>query len=313
MDWSLLACGRGGHVTYAPDEPALRSRLTAQTPSGEAWRCLRCGTFVIGPPGGNGPAVAAPQVRRGKELRSALHPADLRHRAVRPGPGDRRGGVRRLAAQLFPYLARARVRACPAGRTQALPGSGLQLQPVQAHRAGQPCPAAELAHARLPGHRAGRVRDHRDRRGRRALAAGALGRVLRDGGDLDLPALRGLRPDREVHRAAAADPPGQPGPGGLPGGVQAAVRRARRQEGLRGAAAGGLDPGRRGAGGGGAAPGRETGSARTARGPVSPGRWPARPGGRSVPAGEPAPPAGGAQAGTDGSVTADRGAPGPPA
>ena len=72
MDWSLLSCGRGGHVTYAPGEPALRSRLTARTPSGEAWRCLRCGTFVIGPPGRSGPAAAAPQVRRGKEVRSAF-------------------------------------------------------------------------------------------------------------------------------------------------------------------------------------------------------------------------------------------------
>ena len=72
MDWSLLSCGRGGHVTYAPDEPALRGRLTAQTPSGEAWRCLRCGTFVIGPAAGSGPAVAAPRVRRGNEVRSAF-------------------------------------------------------------------------------------------------------------------------------------------------------------------------------------------------------------------------------------------------
>ena len=72
MDWSLLSCGRGGHVTYAPDEPALRGRLTTQTPSGEAWRCLRCGTFVLGPPGSGGPAAAAPQVRRGKEVRSAF-------------------------------------------------------------------------------------------------------------------------------------------------------------------------------------------------------------------------------------------------
>jgi len=72
VDWSLLSCGRGGHVTYAPDEPAVRGRLTAQTPSGQAWRCLRCGTFVIGPPGDSGPAAAAPQVRRGKEVRSAF-------------------------------------------------------------------------------------------------------------------------------------------------------------------------------------------------------------------------------------------------
>jgi uncharacterized membrane protein (DUF2068 family) len=72
VDWSLLGCGRGGHVTYVPDEPALRSQLTARTASGEAWRCLRCGTFVPGPPDGGGPAAAAPQVRGGKELRSAL-------------------------------------------------------------------------------------------------------------------------------------------------------------------------------------------------------------------------------------------------
>jgi uncharacterized membrane protein (DUF2068 family) len=72
VDWSLLSCGRGGHVTYAPDEPALRGQLTAQTPSGESWRCLRCGTFVPGPPGSGGPAAAAPQVRRGKEVRSAF-------------------------------------------------------------------------------------------------------------------------------------------------------------------------------------------------------------------------------------------------
>jgi uncharacterized membrane protein (DUF2068 family) len=72
MDWSLLGCGAGGHTTYAPDDPALRERLSTTTRDGEAWRCLRCGTFVIGPPDGTGPAAAAPQPRRGKELRSAL-------------------------------------------------------------------------------------------------------------------------------------------------------------------------------------------------------------------------------------------------
>ena len=72
MDWSLLGCGAGGHVTFAPDEPALRERFTVTAPGGAAWRCLRCGTFVIGPPAATGPAAAAPRVRRGKELRSAL-------------------------------------------------------------------------------------------------------------------------------------------------------------------------------------------------------------------------------------------------
>ena len=46
MDWSLFGCARKGHVTYAPDEPDLRDRLTAPTAGGTAWRCLRCGTFV---------------------------------------------------------------------------------------------------------------------------------------------------------------------------------------------------------------------------------------------------------------------------
>ena len=84
MDWSLFGCARKGYVTYAPDEPDLRDRLTAPTAGGTAWRCLRCGTFVThGQPGkgqhgkvqhgkvqrGSGPAVAAPLLRRGKELR----------------------------------------------------------------------------------------------------------------------------------------------------------------------------------------------------------------------------------------------------
>jgi uncharacterized membrane protein (DUF2068 family) len=72
MDWSLLSCGRGGHVTYAPDEPGLREQLTAPAAEGETWRCLRCGTFVPGPPGASGPAAQAPEVRRGKEVRSAF-------------------------------------------------------------------------------------------------------------------------------------------------------------------------------------------------------------------------------------------------
>jgi uncharacterized membrane protein (DUF2068 family) len=73
MDWSLLACGRSGHVTYAPAEASVRRRLRAQTAeSGEAWRCLRCGAFVTGDPQLSGPAAEAPPVRRGKEIRSAL-------------------------------------------------------------------------------------------------------------------------------------------------------------------------------------------------------------------------------------------------
>ena len=72
MDWSLRGCSRQGHATYAPDEPELRDRLRADTPLGEAWRCLRCGTFVLGSPHGGGPAANAPIVLRGKALREAF-------------------------------------------------------------------------------------------------------------------------------------------------------------------------------------------------------------------------------------------------
>jgi uncharacterized membrane protein (DUF2068 family) len=72
VDWSLFACARQGHVTYAPDEPELRDRLKAPTAGGTAWRCLRCGTFVTGEPHGRGPAAAAPLLRRGRELRDEV-------------------------------------------------------------------------------------------------------------------------------------------------------------------------------------------------------------------------------------------------
>ncbi len=72
MDWSLLECGRSGHVTYSPDEPELREQLRAATEPGEAWQCLRCTAFMPGQPQAAGPADQAPSVRRGKEIRSAL-------------------------------------------------------------------------------------------------------------------------------------------------------------------------------------------------------------------------------------------------
>jgi uncharacterized membrane protein (DUF2068 family) len=72
MDWSLLGCGAGGHVTFAPDEPGLRERFGHTTREGQAWRCLRCGTFVIGEPTASGPADSAPVVRRDTQVRSAL-------------------------------------------------------------------------------------------------------------------------------------------------------------------------------------------------------------------------------------------------
>jgi uncharacterized membrane protein (DUF2068 family) len=72
VDWSLLTCARQGHITYAPDEARLRGRLHVPTPAGEAWRCLRCGTYVHGAPHGGGPAEEAPLVLRGRQLRDAF-------------------------------------------------------------------------------------------------------------------------------------------------------------------------------------------------------------------------------------------------
>jgi len=71
MDWSLRGCARKGHVTYAPTETDLRDRLHVETPAGDAWRCLRCATFVVGEPHGVGPAAHAPVVLRGKALKDA--------------------------------------------------------------------------------------------------------------------------------------------------------------------------------------------------------------------------------------------------
>ncbi|HEX5495552.1 MAG TPA: DUF2127 domain-containing protein [Mycobacteriales bacterium] len=69
MDWNLRTCARRGHATYAPDEPSLADRLRVGSPVGEAWRCLRCGSYVPGEPAGTGPAGSAPRVRRGRALR----------------------------------------------------------------------------------------------------------------------------------------------------------------------------------------------------------------------------------------------------
>jgi uncharacterized membrane protein (DUF2068 family) len=71
-DWELRSCGRHGHVTWRPNEEDLAARLHVQTVDGEAWRCLRCATFVVGPPHGAGPAEDAPLVLRGKALRDAF-------------------------------------------------------------------------------------------------------------------------------------------------------------------------------------------------------------------------------------------------
>jgi uncharacterized membrane protein (DUF2068 family) len=69
VDFALRSCGLRGHATFAPEEPELRERLRVDTPAGEAWRCLRCETFVVGAPRHSGPANTAPEVPRGRLLR----------------------------------------------------------------------------------------------------------------------------------------------------------------------------------------------------------------------------------------------------
>lgn len=72
FDWELRSCGLHGHVTYAPTDEGLRDRLHVATPSGEAWRCLRCASYAVGPPHASGPAQEAPVVLRGRALRDAF-------------------------------------------------------------------------------------------------------------------------------------------------------------------------------------------------------------------------------------------------
>jgi len=50
----------------------LAQRIHVDTVDGEAWRCLRCGSFVPGEPQGHGAAEDAPIVVRGKALRDAF-------------------------------------------------------------------------------------------------------------------------------------------------------------------------------------------------------------------------------------------------
>jgi uncharacterized membrane protein (DUF2068 family) len=84
VDFALRSCGLRGHATFAPDDPKLRERMKVDTPAGEAWRCLRCETFVVGPPRLSGPADSAPEIPRGRLLRDrTLMRALAVERAVR--------------------------------------------------------------------------------------------------------------------------------------------------------------------------------------------------------------------------------------
>lgn len=70
MDWNRRACSRRGHVLFEPDEKEYQSQVRADTGIGTAWRCLRCGDFVLDVPTASGPVAEAPMPLRDKALRS---------------------------------------------------------------------------------------------------------------------------------------------------------------------------------------------------------------------------------------------------
>ncbi|MGH3067181.1 MAG: hypothetical protein ACRDMI_01185 [Streptosporangiaceae bacterium] len=184
MNWNLLTCAFTHHVSYAPAEPEVRARLRTTTPSGEAWQCLRCATFVPGPPAASGPAAAAPRVRRDDELRSVLI---LRFFAVERFVRAIIFGFIAYGVWRFKYsrytIQREFNREYPEVRDLLhelgynVNGSGLVGLIRHTFHAGP-------AHADLGGYRRGRLHGAGGPRSDRLVGAQTLGRILRHGGDL---------------------------------------------------------------------------------------------------------------------------------
>jgi uncharacterized membrane protein (DUF2068 family) len=63
----LGKCARSGHITYRPVHTLIVNKLKANTPEGDAWKCLRCDTYVVGSPTFVGEVW--PEVIRGKAFR----------------------------------------------------------------------------------------------------------------------------------------------------------------------------------------------------------------------------------------------------
>ncbi len=72
MDWSLRTCARKGHLTYQPDEEFWATGLSAQTPVGIAWKCMRCAAFIPGEAFAHGPATEAPEVLHDRQIRDQI-------------------------------------------------------------------------------------------------------------------------------------------------------------------------------------------------------------------------------------------------
>jgi uncharacterized membrane protein (DUF2068 family) len=104
MDWNLVGCAGGGHVTYAPDEPALRDRLMV--------------------PAAGRHGLAVPALRRVRHRRAAWR------RAGRGGAADPPG--RRAAQRADP----ARVRGGTVPPLPDLRARGLRAWRFTSDRAG---------------------------------------------------------------------------------------------------------------------------------------------------------------------------------
>ena len=74
--WDLIGCALSGHETYqptgSPSATALAQHLHIQTPWGVAWRCLRCGSYVVGQPKYRKSLSHAPLVIRGQVLKQTF-------------------------------------------------------------------------------------------------------------------------------------------------------------------------------------------------------------------------------------------------
>jgi uncharacterized membrane protein (DUF2068 family) len=71
--WELIGCALHGHETFqsmgSSKANQLAKQLSSNTELGLAWRCLRCGNFIVGTPKHRTSLKYAPLVLRGKVLR----------------------------------------------------------------------------------------------------------------------------------------------------------------------------------------------------------------------------------------------------
>ena len=227
-------------MTYAVDEADLRARIEAETPLGEAWRCLRCGAYVLGPPAGHGAAADAPVLLRGAALRAAFI---LRLLAIERW-------VRGVIIILL-GIAVLRLKSAEVSLRQLVNDDLKSLQPFfnQIH--------FNVTDSGLIKS----IQDTLDTKqstltlvGIALLVYGALqlaegvglwslkrwGEYIAVVGTTLVHPARGVRADREGDLASPRRAARQHRGGGLPGVVEAAVRRARRNCGSRGAIARGI-------------------------------------------------------------------------